>query len=154
MKRIRNPYLVVVTVALVALVTSWAIAAAPQEIDFTDVRRQTAEFMGYNESIHLDAAQQEIFENALNALPAPCCSDNTALTCCCPCNLARTWWGLSKHLIANLDYETAEVTAKVAEWFQFVNPKGFSGDVCYTRGCGRSFSENGCGGMSASSIQF
>ena len=149
-----TPYLVTVATAAVVFASSWAIAAAPREMAFTDVRSQTVEFMAYNENIRLSSSQQEIFEQALMALPAPCCSDNTALTCCCPCNSARTWWGLSKHLIADLGYDTAEVTAKVAEWFDFVNPKGFSGDVCYTRGCGRSFAHNGCGGMNPDHVIF
>lgn len=41
-----------------------------------------------------------------------------------------------------------ELQGAVRGWMKFVNPKGFSGDVCDTAGgCGRSFSANGCGGM-------
>ena len=150
----RRLYLIAITVSLAVFATSWALAAAPRQLEFSDVRTQTAEFMRYNESIRLTSDQQQVFETALKALPAPCCSDNTALTCCCPCNSARTWWGLSKHLIADLGFEAEQVTAKVAEWFDFVNPKGFSGDVCYTRGCARSFAENGCGGMNPNHVAF
>lgn len=150
----RNAYRIAVGTAVAVFLGSWAAAAESRKLEFSDVRRQTAEFMRYHESIRLTSGQQKVFEAALLALPAPCCSDNTALTCCCPCNHARTWWGLSKHLIADLGHDAEQVTAKVAEWFAFVNPRGFSGDVCYTRGCERSFAENGCGGMNPGHVAF
>ena len=153
--RITSPRtLWIVAAAVLSFVAAWALAAAADDLEFHDVRSQTAEFMRYHETIRLDAAQQQIFEDALTALPAPCCSDNTALTCCCPCNAARTWWGLSKHLIAERGYSTDQVTAKVAEWFAFTNPGGSSGDACYTRGCGKAFKDDGCGGMSPDHVQF
>jgi hypothetical protein len=122
MSTIRRNLLLVVAPAMLAFFGSWALAAATQDVEFTDVRRHTAEFMRYNESIQLDAA--------------------------------RVWWGLTKHLIADLGYDTEQVTAKVAEWFEFINPSGFSGDACYNRGCGRAFEHNGCGGMSPNALVF
>ena len=85
----------------------------------------------------------EDVRQALSRIPAPCCSDNSAYTCCCPCNMAKTWWGLSHHLIANEGYDADEVQAAVEEWIEFINPKGFSGNACYTGGCPRPFHRNG-----------
>ena len=114
---------------------------------FTDFRAQVQEFIDYDSSITLTDAQEAVKREGLEALPAPCCNDNTAYTCCCPCNLAKTIWGLSNHMIADYQCNAAQVTAKVAEWIVFVNPDGYSGDTCYTGGCERAFSNNGCGGM-------
>lgn len=114
---------------------------------FYDVAKQTVQFHDYNESISLTPAQESVFREALSALKAPCCSDQTAFTCCCPCNMAKSWWGLSKHLVANEGYGAAEVKAAVEEWFQFINPDGFSGMACYSGGCNRPFHKDGCGGM-------
>ena len=151
----RRRYVALAVAALsTSFLVSYALAAVAGEMRFEDVRRQTAEFIGFHKSIRLSAAQQTIYQEALEALPAPCCSDNSAYTCCCPCNAARAWWGLSKHLIADLDYDVEQVKEKVNEWFVFTNPKGYSGDICYTGGCGRSFANNGCGGMSESSLVF
>ena len=46
------------------------------------------------------------------------------------------------------------VQAAVEGWIAFINPDGFSGDVCYTGGCGRPFHQNGCGGMNANQVVF
>ncbi|HVR30249.1 MAG TPA: hypothetical protein VMS86_12035, partial [Thermoanaerobaculia bacterium] len=149
------PMLLLVALPLLSFVSSWALAATKGGLELTDVERQTREFLEYERTIQLTPAQQAVFEQALEALPAPCCSDNTALTCCCPCNAARVWWGLAKHLVANLGYDAAATTAKVDEWFRFINPKGWSGDTCYSAGgCAKPFRENGCGGMSAGQLAF
>ena len=121
---------------------------------FSDVREQTIEFHAYNRSITLTPEQQEVMTEALTALKAPCCSDRTALTCCCDCNMARSWWGLSKHLIANEGLGAEQVRTAVSEWFEFINPGGFSGNACYTARCGLPFHENGCGGMKEDSVIF
>lgn len=125
-----------------------------EALEFTDVREQTREFMKYEETIVLTPEQEAVYKEALSAIPAPCCSDNSALTCCCPCNMAKSWWGLSKHLIANEGYDVPQVQAAVQEWFEFINPDGFSGDVCATGGCFRSFADNGCGGMNHEEVVF
>ena len=130
--------------------TAWA-AAKPVTtvggITFQDVPTQTKQFIAWNESIQLTPAQEAIRVEALSAIPAPCCSDNSAATCCCPCNMAKSVWGLSKHLITEKGAGVTEVRKAAQDWFTFINPKGFSGDVCYIGGCGRAFHENGCGGM-------
>lgn len=121
-------------------------------VRFNDVAAQTHEFHAYNRSIRLNEGQEAIMREALTELPAPCCSDKTAYTCCCECNMAKSWWGLSKHLIADEGYDAEQVRDAVEDWFAFINPDGFSGDACYTGGCFRPFRENGCGGMDESQI--
>lgn len=121
-------------------------------IDLADVPALTRAFLSYNQSISLSPAQERLRKEALGALPAPCCTDRSAYTCCCSCNLAKSVWGLSKHLIANEGLEASEVRAAAEGWFRSVNPDGFSGDACYTGGCRRPFRRNGCGGMSESSL--
>ena len=81
-----------VVLPTLTLLSSWALAAAAKEdFKFTDVRQQTAASHQYEKTIKLTPAQQATYREALEGLPAPCCSDNTALTCCCPCNSARAW---------------------------------------------------------------
>lgn len=128
--------------------------ASAGTIRFTDVEKQTREFMAYERSIVLTPEQERVKEEALSAIPAPCCSDRTAATCCCQCNMAKSWWGLAKHLIANEGKGVDEVRAGVEEWLRFINPDGFSGNACYTGGCGRAFRHNGCGGMDSSRVVF
>jgi hypothetical protein len=147
--------LAAVLVAAAAVSIGLAAAfASDEELEFTDVRAQALEFMEYEKTIVLTEEQEAIKREALSSLPAPCCNDNSAYTCCCPCNSAKVWWGLAAHLIADRGYDAEQVRAKVAEWFEFINPDGFSGDACYARGCGRPFKENGCGGMSSEHVAF
>lgn len=117
------------------------------KIAFTDVASQTREFMGYYRDIRLTTAQQAVKERALRSIPAPCCSDYSILTCCCPCNLAKSVWGLANYSVAKLGQNEKQLRATVLEWLRFVNPSGFSGDSCYVGRCGAPFSANGCGGM-------
>ncbi len=140
------------TSALLLLATALlSIAAAPKptadDLKFTDVHAQTTEFIVYWKTIKLTSAEEAIKKAALTQLPAPCCSENTAYTCCCPCNMAKSTWGLSAYLITEKGYDAPRLKAKVEEWHKFINPAGFSGNVCATGGCGRSFAKNGCGGM-------
>ncbi len=146
--------LVGATLAVGGLLAGAVPASAAQAVTFEDAKRQAQEFMEYHDSITLSAEQEAVKKEALTALPAPCCSDNTAYTCCCPCNMARTIWGLSHYLLAEHGYGAEQLREKVAEWIQFINPAGFSGNVCYTGGCGRPFSQNGCGGMNKAQLVF
>ena len=117
-------------------------------IELHDVEAQTVEFIGYDDSIELTADQEAIRVEALSALPAPCCKDNTAATCCCPCVMAKSTWGLSKYLITEKGAGVEEVRQAAADWQTFIQPEGgFSGDICYTGSCNKSFHDNGCGGM-------
>jgi hypothetical protein len=120
----------------------------------TGDRPETEAFVAYNRSIELTPDQHRVYVEALDGLRAPCCDEYSAATCCCECNLARATWGLAKHLVADEGYGAGDVRAAVADWFDTVNPDGFTGDACFTGGCGRSFARNGCGGMSESRLVF
>lgn len=148
---------VLTAIAAVAAISLAASAVLPgnsfeDDLTFTTVKEQSLQFMDYERSIKLTAEQEQIKKTALEAIPAPCCSDNSAYTCCCPCNLSRTTWGLAAYLITEKGADAETVKAKAQEWIKFVNPAGFSGDVCYTGGCGRAFANNGCGGMNPNSL--
>jgi hypothetical protein len=148
MKPMKTKSTVVLAFAVALLTVAIAQGGAPKDLRFTDVKAQTQEFLGYEKSIQLSPEQEAVKKAALSAIPAPCCSDNTQYTCCCPCNFSRTVWGLSNHLIADLGYDAAGVRAKVTEWTRFVNPGGYSGDTCYKGGgCAKPFAKGGCGGM-------
>ena len=128
--------------------TSPGPEAEEVDVQFTDVYEQTLQFIEYYETIELTPAQERIKRAALTPLPAACCSNNSAYTCCCVCNLSRTVWGLTAHLITERDFTADQVQAAVKKWIAFVQPpEGFSGDACFKGGCGRSFANNGCGGM-------
>jgi hypothetical protein len=117
-------------------------------VKFVDAPSQTAEFIGYSRSITLTPGEQKVRDEALRAMEAPCCEEFSLATCCCPCNLAKSAWGLTNYLIARKGASAAEVRDAVGGWLAFVNPNGFSGDACDTaRGCARRFAHNGCGGM-------
>lgn len=133
---------------LAALLALEARSARKQPLRFSDPQPQAAEFIGYARSIRLTAPQRETWEAALGPMASPCCKDFRLSTCCCPCNLAKSAWGLANFLIARRGATVAEVQEGVRNWITFVNPGGFSGDVCVSSGgCGRDFAHNGCGGM-------
>ena len=136
----------------VPLAASFALdraASRPSKtIKFFDAASQAAEFIGYSRSVTLTSAQQKVREKALHAMAAPCCKDFPLATCCCPCNLAKSTWGLANYLIARKGATAEQVKDVVGGWLAFVNPNGFSGDACSSAGgCVRRFSHNGCGGM-------
>jgi hypothetical protein len=129
-------------------VAGLALAAAPAtKAGAPDVKTKTEEYIGYSRTITLTPAQEAVKREALTRLPAPCCSENTAYTCCCPCNLAKSIWGLSNHLIAREGADAKQVEKAVREWVAQINPKGYAGNTCGTGGCGKPFRESGCGGM-------
>lgn len=122
------------------------------EIRFRDAAAQSRLFMEWERVIELTPRQEKIKKTALGAIPAPCCSDNSAYTCCCSCNVSRTIWGLSHYMIAKQNADAEAVRAKVREWVAFINPAGYSGAACYRGGCARPFHKDGCGGMNADSL--
>jgi hypothetical protein len=133
---------------LAALLALDARSARKQPLRFSDPQAQAAEFIGYSRTIRLTPRQREIWEAALGSMPSPCCTDFRLSTCCCPCNLAKSSWGLANFLIARRGATAAEAQEGVRSWIAFVNPSGFSGDVCVSSGgCARKFADNGCGGM-------
>jgi hypothetical protein len=135
--------------ATLAIVTLAAAAGTGQQPFDADANRAEAlQYIQLNLSIQLTAEQEKIKEEALSAIPAPCCAEFSIATCCCPCNLAKTVWGLSKHLIVEKGYGAEHLRAAVVDYLQKINPDGFSGSSCFTGGCVKSFHHDGCGGMS------
>jgi hypothetical protein len=122
-------------------------------------------FIDRYEADTLTADQQAVVDEALATLPAPCCDDNTMATCCCPCNLAKSVWGLSGYLVAEHGYGTEEVREAALQWLHFIHGDYFvreelqargidpgewgnsHGDACYVGHCELPFTEGGCGGM-------
>jgi len=123
-------------------------------LKFTDVKTQTAEFMGYNNSIKLTPEQEKLKTDVLSKIPAPCCTEYSIATCCCPCNLAKSVWGLSKYAIVNLNYDAKKLNDAVLEWIKFTHTNGFAGDSCSKGRCGAPFAQDGCGGMKEGEIVF
>jgi hypothetical protein len=147
--------LIVVSCALIAALAAPALAVSSKtkkDLTFTNAEAQARTFIGYYHSIKLTREQELIKARALSSLPAPCCSDKPMRTCCCDCNLAKSWWGMSNYAVAKLGYTEAQLRAKAIEWLAFVNPGGFSGDSCYTGRCELPFDSNGCGGMQESRL--
>ena len=146
----------VFAVALTAVYFAYVPAANQKVVaggaEFGDARTQAAEFIAKYNSVSLTPAQRKIREEALSSIPAPCCKEFSIETCCCPCNLAKSVWGLASKLIAERDYDAAQVNSAVKEWIQFTNANGYTGDACHRGGCGRPFDKNGCGGMNENSI--
>jgi hypothetical protein len=137
-----------VPVAATLALDSAAGAVPATKARFFDAPSQAAEFIGYNRSIVLTAAQQKVRDKALSAIPAACCSKFSAAPCCCPSTLAKSVWGLTNIFTARARAPPAEVQAAARQWLKFVNGRGFTGDVCDSPGgCGKSFSNDGCGGM-------
>jgi len=130
--------------------------AAPREtaLVFKEVPSQTREFIGYYHSISLNAEQTKLKEAVLGSIPAGCCGEFSILTCCCPCNFAKSVWGLSHYAIVKLHYNADQLRQAVLDWTSRVNPAGFTGDACHRGGCGRSFVSNGCGGMDEKKLVF
>ncbi len=151
----RASYRVVIG-AIVVMATATALALSPSSatrkpaqttIEFRNARSDAERFIDYSNSIRLTPAQEQIKTEALEGIPAPCCSHYTMATCCCPCNLAKSAWGLSNYLISKKGATAAEVRSSVQRWLKFVNPGGFTGNACFKGGCQRPFAKNGCGGM-------
>ncbi len=139
---------------LVLLAAALASSCGSSEITFHDVEAQTRQFMEWQRTIRLDETQEAVKKAALGEIPAACCSDNSAYTCCCTCNISRSVWGLANYMIAEQHADAAKVRAKAQEWFAYINPDGYSGKACYTGGCQRPFSKDGCGGMDRGHVVF
>ncbi len=119
---------------------------------FTDAPVQAREFIGYNSTIQLTPQQEAIKREVLEAMPAACCSDSTAYTCCCTCNLSKSIWGLSNYVLTAHQASADQLREVVTAWKELTNPAGYSGSTCYSGGCNLPFHENGCGGMSESQL--
>jgi hypothetical protein len=152
---IKKTYFWVLVGLLTAFVFS-SVNSADQngELLFSDLKRQTNQFMEWERTIRLTPEQESFKKAALTQIAAPCCADNSAYTCCCSCNISRTIWGLSNYLIARQSADVITVRTKVVEWIKFLNPTGYSGRACYTRGCAKAFKHDGCGGMRRDQVVF
>jgi len=147
-----------------------AVEIIPQEGDETAYGiplslNNTQQFINYYNAIRLTSAQKSIMQDALLPLKAPCCDDNSMATCCCPCNLAQSVWGLSSYLIAEKNYTAEQVRASALEWLHFIHSNyyiiqeirsrgvdpatyGLSHEnPCYVGKCELPFMQGGCGGM-------
>lgn len=129
-------------------------AAKGQKPLFHDVRAQTKQFIAWSDSIRLTPEQEKIKEEVLSSIPAVCCAKFSMLTCCCGCNMAKTIWGLSNHMLVHEGADAKQLRAAVLEWTRFIGPKGFTGDACLKGGCTRPFAQNGCGGMDSEKVVF
>jgi hypothetical protein len=134
-------------VILILFLSSLSAGTSNQDLQFTDVKKQTEEFIGYYHSIKLTPEQEGVKTEALKAMPAACCKEFSQATCCCICNLSKSVWGLSKHLIANKNYTAVQVREAAQKWIDFTHPNGYAGDSCSSRRCGQAFHKDGCGGM-------
>ncbi len=145
-------------------------ASYPHEGDATSYGiplslNNAATFLQYYEQYTLTSEQEAIKREALTALVAPCCDDNSMYTCCCPCNLAKTVWGLSARLVVVDGYDAPAVREAALQWLRFIrrdyykareleqqglNPSTFgvyAGNSCYEGRCELPFRQGGCGGM-------
>jgi len=141
-RRLRRaiPY---VLVALVAAALVWG--ALPAAGIPSQAKRYIAYYRNYSRLI--TPAQLAIRNEALGSIPAPCCDEYSIATCCCPCNLAKTVWGLASHLIVERGAGVATVKREVERWLTTINPEGAAGDACKRGRCEHPFHEDGCGGM-------
>lgn len=130
-----------------AKANQWVYTALDGELRFTDIDAQSREFMRYYYSIELTPEQEAIKKEVLSAMPAACCKTSNAYTCCCPCNLSKTVWGLSNYVLTEKSADARQLRDVVENWMKATNAKGYSGDACHTGGCQRKFSDDGCGGM-------
>ena len=126
---------------------TWTVSVLGGKIVFNDVAKQSREFMEYDDTIALTPAQEAIKAEVLKVMPAACCSGSSAYTCCCPCNLSKTIWGLSNYAIVKHGANAAQLREAVNGWTAFTNPKGYRGNACYRGGCSGAFQTDGCGGM-------
>lgn len=117
------------------------------KIVFKDASAQSREYIGYYHTVQLSAEQEAVKKEVLAAMPAACCNDSTAYTCCCACNLSKTIWGLSNYVIAKHGAGAKELKPVVDAWLAFVSPNGFAGNTCHRGGCEASMARGGCGGM-------
>ena len=114
---------------------------------YEGTEQDVLDLMAFYRSIELTPEQEQVREAALRDMPAPCCNNFSAATCCCECNLSRSLWGLAKHLIADRGADATQVRSAVESWVAALNPGGYEGRTCTTGQCNLPFKEDGCGGM-------
>ncbi len=147
-----KPLCVRVVLGCLILVAGSLLAAGETGTDWTagkyeGTREQVLELMGHYRAIQLTPEQEAIHRQALANMPAPCCNNFSAATCCCECNLSRSIWGLSKLLITGHQADAGQVRKAVEAWIEALNPSGYEGKTCSSRRCNLPFKHGGCGGM-------
>jgi hypothetical protein len=130
-------------IAVVAI----AIVLIGGRLPGSDSRREAEQYIRWHHTIALTPEQEAVKQEALEAIPAPCCSSFSMATCCCPCNLAKAAWGLAAHDVAVRGYDAAAVRRDVERWLASINPRGSAGDACERGRCDVPFHHDGCGGM-------
>lgn len=146
---------IAVTACLAALVAVLGAGAEPSADptdawlagEFDGSREEVLSLMAHYQAIQLTPEQEAVRSEALGPVPAFCCKNFSAATCCCECNLSRTLWGLSKVLITQKDADAQQVRAAVTALVEVLNPSGYEGNTCPTGRCNLPFKEGGCGGM-------
>lgn len=113
----------------------------------TESRGEAEQYIRWHHTIALTPEQEAVKREALEAIPAPCCSSFSMATCCCPCNLAKAAWGLAAHDVAVRGYDAAAVRHDVERWLASITPRGSAGDACQRGRCEMPFLDDGCGGM-------
>ena len=93
----------------------------PTAYDIPPSLDNTQRFIDYYEATILTPEQEKIKQDALLPLKAPCCDDNSMATCCCPCNLAKSVWGLSSYLIVEENYGIEQVRESALQWLHFIH---------------------------------
>jgi hypothetical protein len=139
-RRRRRSLAVVAALAAVALLV-WIWLPAPA------ARSEAEQYIHWYQTIALNPGQEAVKQEALEAMPAPCCSSFPMATCCCPCNLAKSAWGLAAYDVAHRGYDAAAVRHDVERWLASINPRGAKGDACERGRCELPFDRDGCGGM-------
>lgn len=152
MSRKRIVLLLALSLLLVGGFTFATAEKSAAEKDWTQTRYDGSEeevrtLMAFYSSIQLTPEQEQVREAALRDMPAPCCNNFSAATCCCECNLSRSLWGLAKHLIADRGADAKLVRSAVEAWVSALNPAGYEGRTCMTGKCSLPFKAGGCGGM-------
>lgn len=130
-------------------------------------------FADWYYTIRLTPEEEALWEEALIAIPAPCCDENPVLRCCCQthgriCNLTRSAQGLAKWLIVHRGYGVDELRRAVLEWLRFLVPNYYLAkaleeqgldpreygleppeayEACYQGRCEVALDQGGCGGM-------
>lgn len=144
---------------LTVLIPTFTLLSAETEPDwaseeFVGSEAEVEALIEHYRTIELTPEQEAIRVAALQDMPAPCCSEFSAATCCCECNLSRSLWGLSKVLIVEHQASAEQVRKAVEAWVAALNPEGYEGKTCSTGSCNRPFKHDGCGGMSDSHVVF
>ena len=149
---VRNRSRLTVLAVLFLALGAGIVSANQQEVDwakgeFVGGLDEVQTFMKFYDDIELTPEQEAIRVAALDPMPAPCCHAFSAATCCCKCNLSRSLWGLSKHLITERGADAETVRAAAESWVAKIGPEEWPGNTCQSGRCGQTFEEGGCGGM-------